>query len=105
MPRLPATLLHVGCLNRSFYHVECATQLDICPSMFGRYWCNGRHAKAEEVSAILDPPGPSLVLHGNARFRRNLATGAGIDEGPQCTRKLSCPEIQNFSPDRTSHRT
>jgi len=33
----------------------------------------------------------------NIRNRHNLAIGAGIDEGSQSTRKLSCPEIKRLS--------
>src|SRR4051812_42131903 len=57
-------------------------------------------SKARAASAFIAHGGAPRKPRGTRRwndcYRRNLAIGAGIDEGSQSTRKLSYPEIKNF---------
>ena len=50
------------------------------------------HSIEIAAGAVLDLPAGRRT----AGIRRNLAIDAGIEEGSQSTRKLSCPEIKTF---------
>jgi hypothetical protein len=69
------------------------------PSHYGRAAHTGGKRRTGSVNGLKVRFGSNFSVPSgpaNGRNRRNLAIGAGIAEGPQSTRKLSCPELKTF---------